>query len=68
MTKMFSMIVFFSVIVFPFLSKLDAQSTDRAKDEQAIRAAATAYQNAFNQGDAKTIGSMTGSSLIKQDF
>lgn len=57
MTKAFSVIAA-TVILISFLPRLDAQSTDRAKDERAIRAAATAYQNAFNQGDAKTLALM----------
>ena len=57
MPKMFSLIAF-SVILFSFFPNLDAQSTDRTKDARAIGAVASAYQNAFNQGDAKTLALM----------
>lgn len=57
MTKVLSFAAF-SVILFSFLLKLDAQTVDRTKDEQAIRAAATAYQTAFNNGDAKTLAAL----------
>ncbi len=47
-----------SVTFMSLLPQLDAQTPDRATDEQAIRAAAAAYQAAFNQGDAKTLAAL----------
>jgi uncharacterized protein (TIGR02246 family) len=57
MIKAYSLVAT-SIIFFSWLPALNAQTGDRAKDEEAVRAAAVAYQTAFNQGDARALAQM----------